>query len=92
MREPERGFDAASFVWCGLGALRLHYTAFTGEVTSKRGAGEYGLQVAPERFHPMLRAALTMRAAGEAGDVQPLYMADTAEIIRWVVADVLAGG
>jgi hypothetical protein len=40
----------------------------------------------------MLRAALTMRAAGEAGDVQPLYMADTAEIIRWVVADVLAGG
>lgn len=91
MREPERGFDAESFVWCALGALRLHYTAFTGDVTSKRGAGEYGLQIAPDHFHPMLRAALTMRTAGEAGEVQPLYMADSAELIRWVVADVLAG-
>ena len=32
-----------------------------------------------------------MRAAGEVGEAQPLYMADTAELVRWVVADVLAG-
>ncbi len=92
MREPERGFDAESFVWCALGALRLHYTAFTGDVTSKRGAGEYGLHVAPDRFHPMLHSAIAIRAAGEEGEVQPLYMADAAELIRWVVDDVLAAG
>ena len=40
-------FESAAFVWCTLGPLRLHYTAFTGDVTSKRGAGEYGLRVAP---------------------------------------------
>jgi Nucleotidyltransferase domain len=90
MREPDRGFDAESFVWCALGSLRLHYTAFTGDVTSKRSAGTHGLRLAPERFHPMLHAALEMRAAGEVGEVQPLYMADTAELIRWVVDDVLA--
>lgn len=87
-REPDRGFDAASFVWCALGALRLHYTAFTGDVTSKRGAGRHGLEVAPDRFHPMLNAALDVRAAGEVGEVQPRHMADTAELIRWILADV----
>lgn len=88
---PERSFDGASFVWCALGALRLHYTAFTGDVTSKRGAGEYGLRTAPDRFHAMLREALAMRAAGETGEVQATSMIDTAELIRWIVADVGAG-
>jgi hypothetical protein len=85
-----RAFDAASFVWCALGALRLHYTAFTGDVTSKRGAGEYGLRVTPARFHPMLRAALAMRAAGEVGEVPVSMMVDAAAVIRWVVDDVTA--
>ena len=47
-----------SFEWCALGALRLHYTAFTGDVTSKRGAGEYGIVVTPDYLHDTLRAAL----------------------------------
>ncbi len=88
--QPDRAFDAPSFVWCTLGALRLHYTAFTGDVTSKRGAGEYGLTVAPERFHDVLRAALTMRAAGEVGEVSMPMMAASAALVQWVVEDVSA--
>ena len=63
--DPTSLFDLASFEWCALGALRLHYTAFTGDVTSKRGAGEYGLVVTPDYMHDTLRAALNARATGE---------------------------
>ena len=84
--------DTAMFVWCALGALRLHYTAFTGDVTSKRGAGEYGLQVAPEPFHDSLRAALAIRAAGNHGAVALDMMRDAAALIAWCVQDVSAAG
>ena len=81
-------FDAASFVWCALGALRLHHTAFSGEVVSKRGAGLRGLEVAPIELHHTIRAALVLRAEGEAGSVTPTAMGDAAAIIEWVVDDV----
>ena len=58
MRGPDSSFDLASFEWCALGALRLHYTAFTGDVTSKRGAGEYGIVVTPDYMHDIIRSAL----------------------------------
>lgn len=86
---PERqAFDPPMLVWCALGALRLHCTAFTGEVVSKRGAGEYGLIVAPEVLHPVLRSALAMRAAGERGEVTVAMMRDAAAVIDWCVAEV----
>lgn len=81
-------FDAASFVWCALGALRLHHTAFTGGVVSKRAAGLYGLEVTPAPLHPALQAALSMRADGERGTATPAAMAGAASIIEWVVDDV----
>lgn len=87
---PTGEFGGAIFTWCALGALRLHFTAFTGDVTSKRGAGEHGLRVAPERFHPMLEAALHVRAGGERGDVPAALLADAGSLIRWVVDDVRA--
>lgn len=87
-RTADAVFDGSSFVWCALGALRLHYTAFTGDVTSKRGAGEHGLRVAPTWFHATLTRALSMRAAGEVGEASASLMADTAALIRWVVAEV----
>ena len=77
-------------VWCALGALRLHCTAFTGGVVSKRGAGEYGLTVTPPALHPVLHTALAMRAAGEHGDVTTAMMRDAAAVIAWCVADVEA--
>ena len=87
-RPEPPAFDAPMLVWCALGALRLHCTAFTGEVVSKRGAGEYGLTVAPAALHPVLHTALAMRAAGEHGDVTPAMMRDAAAVISWCVTDV----
>ena len=84
-------FDAASLEWCALGALRLHYTAFTGDVTSKCGAGEYGLEVAPREFHEVLRAALHLRKHGGAsgdGTAPVELMRQAADLIRWTVDEV----
>jgi len=87
-RDDVPDFDAASYVWCALGALRLHHTAFTGDVVSKRGAGLHGLDVAPEALHPALRTALALRAAGESGSVAAASMSDAAAVIEWVLDDV----
>jgi hypothetical protein len=86
--DPNAAFDMASFEWCALGALRLHYTAFTGDVTSKRGAGEYGLAAAPDEFHPLLRQALALRASGEVGEVDGRTMSLAAALVQWVADDV----
>lgn len=80
-------FDAPMFVWCALGALRLHCTAFTGDVVSKRAAGEYGLTVLPDSLHDIVRAALSMRADGERGQVTVDLMRDAASVIDWCVRE-----
>jgi hypothetical protein len=85
--QPESSFDLASFEWCALGALRLHYTAFTGDVTSKRGAGEYGIVVTPDYLHDTLLAALTARATGK-GEVTTTMMLGAADVISWTVNEV----
>ena len=82
-----RSFSPALFEWCALGALRLHYTAFTGDVTSKRGAGEYGIVVTPDYMHEVLRAALEVRSTGE-GDVTTAMMLGAADVISWTVNEV----
>jgi hypothetical protein len=85
--QPDSSFDLASFEWCALGALRLHYTAFTGDVTSKRGAGEYGIVVTPDYLHDVLLAALDARATGE-GVVTTTMMLGAADVISWTVNEV----
>ena len=87
-RPEPPAFDAPMFVWCALGALRLHCTAFTGEVVSKRGAGEYGLTVLPPELHPVMHSALAMRAAGERGEVTVAMMRDAAAVTAWCVTEV----
>ena len=68
-RAEPPAFSAADLVWCALGPLRLHYTAFTGDVTSKRGAGEHAS--ACERHGDRPRD-LQRGAAGDAsGLLQP---------------------
>lgn len=47
-----------STAWGVLGAPRLHCTITTGEVVSKEAAGEYALDVFPQRFHPLIGDAL----------------------------------
>ena len=77
--------------WLTLGPLRLHHTAFTGDVTSKRGAGEHGLSVAPRRFRPVLREALAARAGTRPeGPVGRDTMTSAADLITWCVDEVRA--
>jgi hypothetical protein len=85
--DPASTFDLASFEWCALGALRLHYTAFTGDVTSKRGAGEYGIVVTPGYMHDILLAALQVHATGE-GESSTAMMLGAASVISWAVNEV----
>jgi hypothetical protein len=85
--DPNASFDLASFEWCALGALRLHYTAFTGDVTSKRGAGEYGIVVTPDYMHDIIRTALDARASGQ-GEVTTTMMLRAADVISWTVNEV----
>ena len=46
--------------WCTLGMLRQFYTIREHDVTSKIGAGEYGLTLLPERWHGLIREAIAM--------------------------------
>lgn len=82
--DPTRQFTPDSFEWCALGALRLHYTAFKGGVVSKRGAGEYGIDVAPARFAGILGAALEIRAGTSARTaIDAERMLQAADLIHW---------
>ena len=65
----------------------MHYTAFTGDVTSKRGAGEYGIVVTPDYLHDTILAALAARATGE-GEVTTTMMLGAADVISWSVNEV----
>jgi hypothetical protein len=85
--EPAAEFDLAIFEFCTLGPLRMHYTAFTGDVTSKQGAGEYGIVVTPDSMHETLRAALQARREGE-GEVTASLMLGAADLISWTVNEV----
>jgi hypothetical protein len=84
--ETEEAFDDDSFVWCALGALRLHRTAFRGDVVSATGAGLHGLEVADAVHHDVISLGLEVRAAGTSGTSIPLEaMAATADLIDWCV-------
>ena len=81
---------AELLTWCALGPLRLHLTAFNGDVVSKAGAGSYGLEVAPDTFDPVLRRALALRTGEIAPDpVAATEMATCVELVRWCVDEVL---
>lgn len=86
---PERTFEASLLEWCALGALRLHVTAFTGEVVSKTAAGEHGLQVAPAETHEVLSMAIASRRRGtDDVAVTANQMLQAADVIEWCAADV----
>jgi hypothetical protein len=87
--DPTAAFSSESFQWCALGALRLHYTAFTGDVTSKRGAGEYGLDILPEQLRDVVSYALELRArADDVAVIDAATMAEAAAVIEWVSVEV----
>lgn len=57
----------ATVMWCVLGICRLLYTAETGRIASKSGAGEWALGVVEPQWRPILAEALRIRR-GEWGD------------------------
>lgn len=48
--------------WGVLGISRLHYTLTTGEITSKKGAGQYALDRFPAHWHRIINECLRIRA------------------------------
>lgn len=47
--------------WAVLGVLRQFYTLHEGEITSKLGAGVYGLETLPPRWHRLIGEAIAIR-------------------------------
>jgi len=62
--EPVEGGRQDACCWCVLGVARLHHLLVTGDLTTKSGAGRWGLSYYPERFHRVLREALRIREGG----------------------------
>ena len=84
--EPEAELDYAC-CWCVLGVARLHHLIVTGEMTTKSGAGRWGLSNYDERWHRVLREALRLREGGESEYDDPASrLEDTTEFTEYVVA------
>ena len=73
-----------------LGVARLDHLLVTGELTTKSGAGRWGLTYYPDRFHRVLREALRIREGGrdEYPDDDQLRGQDTAAFTAYVVEQV----
>ena len=91
---PQEGASEGACEWCVLGVARLHHLLVTGEMTTKSGAGRWGLGHYPERFHRVLREALRIRSGGgdEYKDDDGARGTDTAEFTAYVVARGTEGG
>ncbi|MFD0712701.1 nucleotidyltransferase domain-containing protein [Paenibacillus sp. GCM10027626] len=72
--------------WCTLGMLRQFYTIREHDVTSKIGAGEYGLTLLPERWHGLLREAIAIKRRENAREYtsQLKRLHDLVELLRLI--------
>jgi hypothetical protein len=72
--------------WCTLGMLRQLYTIKEHNITSKIGAGEYGLKILPERLHELIREAIAIKRR----ERMPIYssqvirLKDLIELLRFI--------
>ena len=75
--------------WLVLGVPRLHYTVATLDVTSKTGGGRHALEVAPEQWHVVVRAAMALRKDRHAPLPAPLDVLwrDALELSAWLIDD-----
>lgn len=91
---PQEGEAEDACEWCVLGVARLHHLLVTGEMTTKSGAGRWGLTHYPERFHRVLREALRIRSGGGAEylDDDGARGRDTAAFTTYVVDLGTEGG
>ncbi|WP_248926434.1 nucleotidyltransferase domain-containing protein [Paenibacillus hamazuiensis] len=72
--------------WCVLGMLRQYYSIRECNVTSKIGAGEYGLKVLPERWHGLIREAIAIkrRESGSVYTSQKSRLDDLIKLLRFI--------
>jgi hypothetical protein len=75
--------------WLVLGVPRLHFTISTLEVTSKTAAGYYALEVVDRQWHPLIEAAIALRAdQGAPVRMSPEQARDQAvELAVWFIED-----
>jgi hypothetical protein len=69
--------------WAVLGVLRQFYSFRENAITTKVKAGEYALTCLPERWHPLIREALHIRA-GTKGSAYAFRIARTVEAIQFL--------
>ncbi len=75
--------------WLVLGVPRLHYTIATLQITSKTGAGRYALEVVDRKWHPVIEAAIALRADRTA----PLRLSieearsQAVDVAAWLIED-----
>ncbi|RXZ81315.1 DUF4111 domain-containing protein [Paenibacillaceae bacterium] len=76
----------AAVEWCTLGMLRQLYTIKEHDITSKIGAGEYGLATLPSKWHALIREAIAIKQQASA----PVYfsqearLTDLLELLRFI--------
>ncbi|MFC0396305.1 nucleotidyltransferase domain-containing protein [Paenibacillus mendelii] len=72
--------------WCTLGMLRQFYTIREHEVTSKIGAGVYGLTQLPERWHGLIREAIAIKRREKSREYasQLKRLNDLVELLRLI--------
>lgn len=85
---PAEASREGACCWCVLGVARLDHLLVTGEMTTKSGAGRWGLGHYPDPFHRVLREALRIREGGshEYSDDAEARGQDTADFTAYVVA------
>jgi predicted nucleotidyltransferase len=72
--------------WCVLGMLRQYYSIREQDVTSKIGAGEYGLTHLPKRWHGLIRESIVIKRREHAReyDSKLRRLHDLVELLRFI--------
>lgn len=82
-------YDAEMTEWCALGIARMAYTAQTGGVISKSGAGRWALDTYPDH-HDVLECALAIRERADGTTVRRGTIEQVSALLGELVADVVA--
>jgi hypothetical protein len=87
--DPTREVHPDSFEWCALGALRLHRTAFHGDVVSKTAAAVHGRAALPDHLHSVVEDAVAIRhGRWPSTTVDADRMRAAVEVVRWCTREV----
>lgn len=77
-------FDLAIIDWVVLGVSRLYYNFREKDLTSKLGAGEYALQVFPEKWHRIIRESMRLRTGNKQSYYKWPFLKRRNDVINYV--------